>query len=94
MASRREQREELNKELEEARKDGMRIQLNECLLSLINADGAEDLKTLEQNIIELIYDWQSRLKEEYNDSSITNTVNSTVHSIDGSFVCRHLRMVY
>ena len=53
----------INKALEEAHKAGEISQLQECLKSLVKADGAEDLKTLERNITELLTEWQAKLKE-------------------------------
>jgi hypothetical protein len=52
--------EECDKRVREEREK----QLRECLRDLVSADGAEDLKLLEKNITELIYQWKQALKSK------------------------------
>ena len=48
-------------------KAGRKTQLEENLKELISADGAEDLKTLEKQVTNLLYSWQAKLKEWQGD---------------------------
>jgi len=46
----------------QAKQEGARERLQECLNDLVRADGAENLKLLEKRITELIYEWRQALK--------------------------------